>query len=126
MFDEKNLISLAVFEVSVCPSTTRSTIILSRNFRTIFFAKFRIIFIAKFPHFLFRENFTLLTKQIEAKFREKHENFRIFLERTKCENEAKWSRKTFFAKRIFLFAGKPSPKCVNRWEFRLQFLLKTF
>ena len=43
-------------------------------FREIFVLFFRVIFFAK---------------QIEAKFREKSENFHIFRERTKCENEAK-------------------------------------
>ena len=57
-----------------------------------------LFFYTKFSHYVFREFFTLFfsnffAKQIVAKFREKSENFRIFRERTKCENEAKWSRK---------------------------------
>ena len=35
--------------------------------------------------FLFCENFTFFCKTDKANFREKSENFRIFLERTKCE-----------------------------------------
>ena len=61
----------------------------SRNFRIIFFGifwqNFRIFYFVKISHFF--------AKQIEAKFREKSENFRIFRERTKCENAAKWSQK---------------------------------
>ena len=37
-------------------------------------------------------------KQIEAKSSLKKKKFRIFRERTKCENEAKWSQKKMFTK----------------------------
>ena len=109
MFDEKNLISLAYFKfLSVHPQYISSTIFFAK-FSHNFFAKFFIIFIAKFsPHFFakFREIFAFSISQKFHIFREtdwseispKNEHFRIFLERTKCENKAKWSRKIFFAK----------------------------
>ena len=111
MFDEENLISLDFF-LSFCLSTyvqcsLKSSIAMSQPiirtnllngpfFREIFvfyFAKssfFEIFFFAKFLHFLVCENFEFFAKQIEAKFREKIENFR---ERT---NELRNFRKTIF------------------------------
>ena len=83
---------------------------------TIFFAKFSFLFFSQNFRFIFSQNFliiffALFAKQIEVKFREKSENFRIFLERTKCNCEAKWSRKKKFL-RFFPFAGNPSFKSI--------------
>ena len=101
--------------LSVRPQYTRSTKIMRlcffciilfffREMFVLFFGEifalfFRIIFFAKFSHYFFSHFFA---KQIEAKFCERSENFRIFRERTKCENEAKWTRNFFFANAKFL------------------------
>ena len=78
----------------------------SRNFRMIFIAKFSHYFLTKCSHYF--------TYQIEAKLREKSENFCIFASERNAK--IKWNgrvEKNFakceiFAKRFFLFAGNPS------------------
>ena len=80
MFDEENLISLAIFlSFCLCPQYVQPWL-----WGYVFFANFLCFF----------------AKQIEAKFREKSENFCIFSERTKCKNKAKWSQKKIFAKNV--------------------------
>ena len=139
MFDEENLISLTIF-LSFCLSVHNTyvqpwlwgyvffakivvffriifnffakfsrffsrifrIIFFSRNFRIIFFREiFAFFYFAKISHFLFREN------------------FRIFRERTKCENEAKFSRKMRnFCETIFPYRWKPYSKYTNfNWKF---------
>ena len=90
MFDDKNLILPAIF-LSFCLSVhnTYAQPRFSHYFIRKIFALFLspnlcIIYFAKMLH--------LFAKQTEAKFREKSENVHIFRERTKCKNEAKWSR----------------------------------
>ena len=140
MFDEENLISLTIF-LSFCPSTyvhpnpashelanykkesfkwtiffREIFVFFLHNFRFLYeiFASFFSHYFAKFRISYFAKISLFLAKQIKAKFREKNEHFPIFGERTKCENEAKWSRtKNFrgkceiFAKRFFSVRWKP-------------------
>ena len=169
MFDEENLISLAIF-LSFCLFVHKTyiqpydyeAVYFSQNFCVfriisslfceifvlfsydifaLFFREIFIFFFAKFSHYFFREIFALFfrifsrnfrifylakiqhffAKQIEAKFREKSEkskNLRIIRERTKCENEAKWSRK----KKIFAKNAKFSQ---NDFSFSLETLVAT-
>ena len=107
MFDEENFFSLAIF-LSFCQSVHNiytfnhdyKTMYFSQNF-CVFFRKIFALFFAKFSHYSFAKFlhyfFAKCSHYFFAKFSHFlfRENFRIFRERTKCENEAKWSRNDF-------------------------------
>ena len=70
---------------------------------TIKSSKELVEFFALIPQYLIHTFNHDYEAMYEAKFRDKSENFRIFHEQTKCENEAKWSRKKNFRETIFPF-----------------------
>ena len=76
---------------------------LSRNFRTIFLRNFQIFWL-----------FAFFGETDWSEIYEKSVNFRVFSDRTTCENKAKWSRKKKiswkvrnFRETIFPFRWKP-------------------
>ena len=100
MFDEENLISLAIF-LSFCLSV-HNTYVQPRLWGYVFFAKtfvlFRIIlfFSRNFRIFYFAKISYFFAKQIEAKFREKNQNFlRANEMRKRSEMVAKFSLNDF-------------------------------
>ena len=116
MFDEENLISLAIF-LSFCLSVHNTYVLFSQYF------------FAKFSHYFFREFFALFfcgIFNIFANFRisifakfslfcetdwseilRKNRKFSYFLERMKCENIFFLRKMQNFRETIYLFHWKP-------------------
>ena len=116
MFDEENLISLAIF-LSFCLSVHNTYVLFSqyffakfshyffsRIFCIIFLQNFRIIFSLTFA-LVFLRNFRFFAKQIEVKFCEKTESSRIFWSEWNAKIYFFCEKCKIFAKRFFLFTG---------------------
>ena len=127
MFDEENLISLAIF-LSLCLSI-HNTYFFCEIF-ALFFAKCSH-FCVKFSHFLFLEVFSLFFREVfvfsisqkfaffretdSSKIPRKKQNFSHFSLANEMQKCRDMMAKFFFSKRFFLFAGNTT--------FKAQYLL---